>query len=112
MKEKISLFCDINEKDVIEMSDADTLYQIPISLQEQQLDQLTCDHLDLQCAEAEMGKWQELVDKVRNLTRTIDIGIVGKYVELPVDYLSVVESLKHADIVFDELINIHCIYSY
>src|SRR5690625_6890771 len=55
MKEKISLFCDINEKAVIEMRDADTLYQIPISLQEQQLDQLTCDHLDLQCAE-EIGR--------------------------------------------------------
>jgi len=111
MKEKISLFCDINEKAVIEMRDADTLYQIPISLQEQQLDQLTCDHLDLQCAEAEMGKWQELVDKVRNLTRTIDIGLVGKYVELPDAYLSVVESLKHAGIDFDANIEIHWINS-
>jgi len=111
MKEKISLFCDINEKAVIEMRDADTLYQIPISLQEQQLDQLTCDHLGLECEEAEMGKWQELVDKVRNLTRTIDIGLVGKYVELPDAYLSVVESLKHAGIDFDANIAIHWINS-
>lgn len=111
MKEKISLFCDINEKAVIEMRDADTLYQVPISLQEQQLDQLTCDHLGLQCKEADMGKWQELVDKVRNLTRTIDIGLVGKYVELPDAYLSVVESLKHAGIDFDANIEIHWINS-
>src|SRR5690625_5536117 len=58
-----------------------------------------------------MSKWQELVDKVRNLTRTIDIGLVGKYVELPDAYLSVVESLKHAGIDFDANIAIHWINS-
>jgi len=68
MKEKISLFCDINEKAVIEMRDADTLYQVPISLQEQHLDQLTCDHLGLECGEADMEEWNKLVDKVRNLS--------------------------------------------
>lgn len=49
MKEKIALFCDINEKAVIEMRDADILYQVPIALQEQQLDQLACDHFGLDC---------------------------------------------------------------
>src|SRR5699024_2268998 len=63
MKEKISLFCDINEEAVIEMRDVDNLYQVPISLQEQHLDQLTCDHLGIECGEADMEEWTKLVDK-------------------------------------------------
>src|SRR5690625_2693416 len=111
MKEKISLFCDINEKAVIEMRDADTLYQVPISLQEQHLDQLTCDHLGLDCGEADMEEWNKLVDKVRNLSGKVDIGLVGKYVELPDAYLSAVESLKHAGFVYDTDIEVHWINS-
>ncbi|WP_163969478.1 CTP synthase [Oceanobacillus halotolerans] len=106
MKEKIALFCDINENAVIEMRDADTLYQVPIALQEQGLDQLTCDHFGLACQPAEMEEWEQLVKKVRNLSKTITIGLVGKYVELPDAYLSVVESLRHAGFVFDSDINI------
>lgn len=111
MKEKISLFCDINEKAVIEMRDADTLYQVPISLQEQHLDQLTCDHLGLDCGEADMKEWNKLVKRVRNLAGKIDIGLVGKYVELPDAYLSAVESLKHAGFVYDTDIEVHWINS-
>lgn len=111
MKEKIALFCDINEQAVIEMQDADTLYQVPISLQEQNLDQLTCDHFGLDCKSADMKEWKELVNKVRNLSKKIDIGLVGKYVELPDAYLSVAESLKHAGYPYDTEINIHWINS-
>ena len=111
MKEKIALFCDINEKAVIEMIDADTLYQIPISLQEQQLDQLTCNHFGLKCQEADMGEWKELLNRVRHLSKQVDIALVGKYVELPDAYLSVVEALKHAGFVFDSDIHVHWINS-
>lgn len=110
-KEKIALFCDINEKAVIEMLDADTLYQVPIALQEQNLDQLACDHFGLDCGEADMDEWKKLVTKVRNLSKKVDIGLVGKYVELPDAYLSVVESLKHAGYDFDADINVHWINS-
>lgn len=111
MKEKIALFCDINEQAVIEMRDANTLYQVPISLQEQQLDQLTCDHFGLDCGEADMDEWRELVDKVQNLSKKVDIGLVGKYVELPDAYLSVTEALKHAGYPYDADISIHWINS-
>ena len=111
MKEKISLFCDINEKAVIEMRDADTLYHVPIALQAQHLDQLACDHFGLDCPPANMDEWKELVDKVRSLSKKIDIGIVGKYVELPDAYLSVVESLKHAGYPYDTDIRVHWIDS-
>src|SRR5699024_10009385 len=62
-KEKIALFCDTNERAVIEMLDADTLYNVPLTLQEQELDDLVCEHLRLDCKEADMTEWSELVNK-------------------------------------------------
>ncbi|MFD1064520.1 CTP synthase [Oceanobacillus locisalsi] len=111
MKEKIALFCDINEKSVIEMLDADTLYQVPISLQEQNMDQIVCDHFGLDCQDADMEDWNELINRVRHLSKKVEIGLVGKYVELPDAYLSVVESLKHAGYDFDANVNVHWINS-
>ncbi len=96
MKDKIALFCDIDPKSVIEANDADTLYQVPLDLQAQHLDQIVCDHLKLDCQEAEMSEWKELVEKVTNLTHTTKIALVGKYVSLQDAYLSIVEALKHA----------------
>ncbi|NKI11003.1 CTP synthase, partial [Salmonella enterica subsp. enterica serovar Infantis] len=96
MKDKIALFCDIDNKSVIECRDADTLYTIPLALQEQNLDQIVCDHLKLKCQEADMTEWIELVDRVRHLSKTTKIALVGKYVELQDAYISVVEALKHA----------------
>ncbi|MUV37417.1 CTP synthase (glutamine hydrolyzing) [Lentibacillus sp. JNUCC-1] len=108
-KEKIALFCDINEQAVIEMRDADTLYRIPLALQEQHLDQLVCDHLKLECQEADMDDWKALLERVTHLSKTVHIGLVGKYVELPDAYLSVVEALKHAGFKHDTDIEVHWI---
>ena len=110
-KEKIALFCDINLNAVIEMQDQENLYQIPVELQKQQFDQLVCDHLHLTCGEADMKEWSQLIDKVNQLSKTIHVGIVGKYVELPDAYLSVVEALKHAGYVYGADIEIHWINS-
>ncbi len=110
-KEKIALFCDTRKEAVIEMLDADTLYHVPIALQEQNLDDLVCSHLGLEQREADMSEWKELVRKVRHLSRTVEIGLVGKYVELPDAYLSLVESLKHAGFTFDTDISVHWINS-
>src|SRR5690606_15203153 len=98
---KLALFCDIDKEAVIECRDAETLYTIPLSLQEQQLDQIACRHLKLQCADADMTEWKQLVDKVLNLSKTTKIALVGKYVELQDAYISVVEALKHAGYSYD-----------
>src|SRR5699024_6122002 len=110
-KEKIALFCDTDKKAVIEMLDADTLYNVTISLQKQHFDDLVCEHLKLPQTEAKMDEWNELIHKVRHLTQTIHIGLVGKYVELPDAYLSLVEALKHAGYDYDSSIKIHWINS-
>ena len=109
MKDKIALFCDIDAKAVIEAPDADTLYQVPLYLQEQKLDQLTCDHFGLDCGPADMEEWNKLAETVTNLSKTTTIGLVGKYVELPDAYISVVEALKHAGYGYDADVNIRFI---
>jgi CTP synthase len=109
MKDKIALFCDTRKEAVIEMRDAENLYQIPLALQEQKLDQLVCEHFGLETPPADMTEWKELVDRVSHLKKTIEIGLVGKYVELQDAYISVVESLKHAGYAFDTDINVYWI---
>lgn len=110
-KAKISLFSDVHTDAVIEMLDADTLYQVPLALQEQHFDDLVCKHLHLPETEADMTKWKKLVEQVRHLSRTVTIAVVGKYVELPDAYLSIVEALKHAGITYDSDIEIHWVDS-
>lgn len=110
-KDKIALFCDIDKKAVIECQDADHLLSIPLALQAQGMDQIVCEHLQLDCKEADMTEWTTLLEKVRHLSKKTKIGLVGKYVELQDAYLSVVEALKHAGYAFDSDIEIKWINS-
>ena len=111
MKDKIALFCDIDKNAVIEAMDADTLYSVPLALQAQKLDEITCQHLKLDCHEADMTEWNELVDRVKNLSRKTRIALVGKYVELQDAYISVVEALRHAGYQFDSDIEVRWLNS-
>lgn len=101
MKDKLALFCDVDAGAVIESLDVETLYSIPLNLQKQGMDQLVCDHLKLETPAADMSEWQALEQRVLNLSRKTRIALVGKYVELPDAYLSVVEALKHAGFEYD-----------
>jgi len=101
MKDKIALFCDIKESEVIEARDAETLYEVPLNLQQQHMDQIVLDHLGIEAPQADMTEWTALVDRVKNLSKKVRIGLVGKYVELQDAYLSVVEAMKHAGFAFD-----------
>ncbi|MDE5414669.1 CTP synthase [Alkalihalobacterium chitinilyticum] len=111
MKEKIALFCDIDKNAVIEARDAETLYQVPLDLQAQDLDDIVCNYLGLQCGDADMVEWQALVNKVQNLSKKTKIALVGKYVALPDAYLSVAEALRHAGYAFDSDIEIKWVNS-
>lgn len=111
MKDKIALFCDIEKKAVIQARDEDVLYSIPLTLQEQHMDQIVLDHLKIQAPEADMTEWKALVQRVKNLSKKTRIALVGKYVELQDAYISVVEALKHAGYAFDSEIGIKWINS-
>ncbi|TJY38999.1 CTP synthase [Cohnella pontilimi] len=98
MKRKIGLFCDIDPEAVIECRDASTLYDVPLMLREQGLDDYAVKHLKLSVGAPDMKEWESLVQRVKSLTKTTEIAIVGKYVALHDAYLSIVESLGHAGI--------------
>lgn len=97
LKDKIALFCDIPEENVIECHDAESLYEIPLQLSKQHMDDLVINRLDLDAKyDTQLDEWKHLLEIVNNLDGEITIGLVGKYVSLQDAYLSVVESLKHA----------------
>ncbi|WP_461240710.1 CTP synthase [Paucilactobacillus sp. N302-9] len=96
MRKKIALFCDVQPEAVIESRDVDTLYQIPLNLQKQNMDQIVCDHLGIDAPAADMADWQAMTEKVMHLQNTIKIAMVGKYTDLQDAYISVNEALKHA----------------
>ncbi|MCY9661538.1 CTP synthase [Paenibacillus chondroitinus] len=106
MKRKLALFCDIDPAAVIECKDAETLYEVPMMLREQGLDDYVVNHLKLKTNEPNMTEWESLVRKVKSLTKKTEIAIVGKYVALHDAYLSIVEALGHAGIDNDSEIDI------
>ncbi|MDQ1910987.1 CTP synthase [Paenibacillus sp. GD4] len=100
MKRKLALFCDIDPNAVVECRDAETLYEVPMMLREQGLDDIVVNHLKLNSPKPapDMTEWEAMVDRVKSLQHTTEIAIVGKYVALHDAYLSIVEALGHAGI--------------
>lgn len=96
LKEKISLFCNVPIQGVISNYDVEVLYELPILLLEQHMDDLVLEHLQLEAPKAKMEEWYQLVERVKNVEREVTIALVGKYVQLPDAYLSVNEALHHA----------------
>lgn len=92
---KISLFCDVSPEAVISAPDASEIYQVPLGLQEQGLDRVVCNRLGLKTSSADLGTWSEMVERSMVASEPVKIGLVGKYVDLPDAYLSVVEALRH-----------------
>jgi CTP synthase len=96
IREKIALFADVDSTAVVASPDVPDVYLVPSILKEQGLDRLVCEKLGLPDAEAELGEWQELTDRIQSLRHEVEIALVGKYVKLQDAYLSVHEALKHA----------------
>jgi len=106
LKRKIAQFCDVDANAVVECRDASTLYEVPLNLRQQGLDDIVVNHLKLAGGPPEMTEWENLVQRVKSLAKTAEIAIVGKYVALHDAYLSIVESLGHAGIDADSEIKI------
>ncbi len=95
LKEKISQLCDVPEEGIVSAVDAETLYEIPLVLHDEGLDDYVCRVLCLDHHAPDLTSWRLLVDRVRAATFDVRIGLVGKYVNLPDAYLSVAEALRH-----------------
>ncbi|MBE6423968.1 CTP synthase [Succinivibrio dextrinosolvens] len=94
-RHKIAMFCNVKENAVINMKDVDSIYKIPALLKSQGLDQLVVDRFHLDCKEADLSDWEQVLYQQANTTGEVTIGMVGKYVELHDAYKSVNEALKH-----------------
>ncbi len=111
MEAKIALFCDIDPDAVIQAVDADTIYDVPLNLLEENMDDIVVEKLKLQCGEADLSDWREMVKRIKNYTKEVSIAIVGKYVELHDAYMSICESLRHAGFHQETKVNIKWINS-
>lgn len=96
-KDKISLFCNVPRKGVIEEMDVEfSIYEVPIKLHEQGLDDQICEMLHLPKTPISLPEWEKIVDTIKNPKGTLTVGVVGKYVQHQDAYKSIVESLNHA----------------
>jgi CTP synthase len=93
---KIALFTNVNEKAVISLRDASSIYKIPAALKAQGMDEIVVKRFGYDCPEADLSEWEQVLYAESNPIGEVNIGMVGKYVELPDAYKSVNEALKHA----------------
>jgi CTP synthase len=98
LRDKIALFADVDVSAVVSAPDVPDVYLVPEVLRDQGLDTQVCTRLGLECSPADLGEWQELTERTRELDEVVEIALVGKYVKLHDAYLSVHEALKHGGV--------------
>ncbi len=97
IRKKIALFCNVNINSVIEAIDVDTIYDVPLLMRKEKLDERVLMRLQLPTDhQPDIAKWKEFLGKLKNPLREVTVGIVGKYVELPDAYKSIAEAFIHA----------------
>ena len=111
IKEKLSLFCSIPKENIIDAVDAKNIYDIPINMHKQGIDELILKQFNLPVNKANLKDWENLLYVMDNLKEEVEIALVGKYVELHDAYLSVAEALKHAGYKYQTKVNIKWVNS-
>lgn len=112
VKKKIALFCNVQLNSVIEALDADTIYDVPLLMKKEKLDERVMAKLKLTPrGNTELEHWKEFLGKLKNPTQEINIGLVGKYVSLPDAYKSIIESFIHAGAATECKVNLKLISS-
>jgi len=97
LRRKVALFCNVDANAVMESIDVPTIYEVPLKMHEQHLDEVVLEKLNLPAdSEPDMTAWSAFVEKIKHPSRTIDIALVGKYTELHDAYKSISESFIHA----------------
>ncbi|MFN3557512.1 MAG: CTP synthase [Bacteroidales bacterium] len=112
IRNKIALFCNVNSAAVIESIDTDSIYRVPLLMREEKLDLqvLKKTGLSPNCM-PDLGSWEEFIDRLQNPKRIVNIGLVGKYVELMDAYKSIIEALIHAGATNECKVNLRMIHS-
>ena len=112
LRRKVALFCNVDANAVMESIDVPTIYEVPLRMHEQHLDEVVLDKLNLPAdKEPDMEGWKAFVEKVKHPHGRLDIALVGKYTELPDAYKSISESFIHAGAVNDCKVKLHYVNS-
>ncbi len=106
IRKKISLFCNVSEDCVIDNRTLSSLYEVPLMLHEQKMDEVVCRELGIEGTTCDISHWQKMVDTIHARQGEIQVALVGKYVKLHDSYLSIVESLNHASFVIGKKLKI------
>jgi CTP synthase len=111
IRDKISLFCDVERQAVIPLPTVDTIYEVPLILEEEGLGKLVVNMLGVEAQAADLSQWQELVNRLKEPHEPVNIALVGKYVELEDSYFSVREALHHAALFHNRDLNLSWVHS-
>ena len=98
LKDKIALFCNVPNGNVLQNLDVEYLYEAPLAMEKENLAKVACKALHLDCPEPDLKDWEAMVDSLRHPNKEVKIALVGKYIALHDAYISVVEALKHGGI--------------
>ena len=112
LRKKIALFCNIKANAVIESIDVETIYDVPLKMQKEKLDKVVLSHLKLSAKnEPNLEQWKEFLWRLKNPKQEVNIGLVGKYVELPDAYKSIAEAFVHSGAENECKVRLHYIHS-
>lgn len=112
VRRKVALFCNVAPNAVIQSIDVSTIYEVPVKMKEEKLDEIVLEQLGLPLnSEPDLDSWKKFLYKLKNYRQEVKIGLVGKYVELHDAYKSIVEAFIHAGAVNDCKVNIQWIHS-
>ena len=112
IRKKIAMFGNVKPGHVIQSIDAWSIYQVPLNMHEEHLDELVVRHLQIDnFAQPDMRAWNEFLEKLKNPKTEVDIALVGKYVELQDAYKSILESFVHAGAANECKVNVHTVHS-
>jgi len=106
MKRKIALFCNVEENCVITAQDVETIYEVPIRLHEEGIDDRIVEALDLKVSANNLKPWETIIHRIKHPSRDVTIALVGKYIDLKEAYKSLCEALTHGGIANDARVNI------
>jgi CTP synthase len=112
IRRKVALFCNIKPNEVIESIDAKSIYQVPLAMVEEKLDEIIIQKLQLKAAQSpDLKEWEEFLEKLFHPKHEVNIALVGKYVELQDAYKSILEALIHGGAANECKVNVHSIHS-